>query len=66
MSSEADKDRLLWSRILALQTLREATLQELLGARNYAALQLLSERNDLLRERYLALGLIFYAASLSH
>ena len=62
MSSEPDKDRLLWSQIFALRTLHEATLQELLGARNYATIQLLSERNSLLRERYLAMDLFFYVA----
>ena len=66
MSSEADKDRLLWSEIFAIRTLHKATLQELLGTRNYAAMQLLSERNDLLRERYLALGLFFCDAPIYH
>jgi hypothetical protein len=66
MSSEADTDRLRWARIFALRTLHEATLSDLLGARNYAAKQLLRERNDLLRERYSTLTLIICAVSLSH
>ena len=35
-----------------LRTLHEATLQDLLRARNCATIQLLSERNKLIRERY--------------
>ena len=66
MSSEADKARLLWSKIFAIRTLHEATLQELLGARNYATMQLLDEHNDLLCEQYLALGSLFCVISLSH
>ena len=61
--SEANTHRLNWSRLLALRTLHEATLQALLGARNYAVLQLLKERNDLLLERYLTLAPFFVAAS---
>jgi hypothetical protein len=34
-----------------VRIVHEATLQNLLQARNYAALQLLEERNSLLRER---------------
>ena len=40
-----------------LRIAHEATLHDLLSARNYAALQLLEERNALLRERYFALVL---------
>ena len=64
--SEADTDRLSWSRLFALRSLHEATLQALLGARNYAVLQLLKERNDLLRERYLALAFFIFDALFSH
>ena len=53
MPSEANKARLNWAQIYALRTLHEATLESLLGAQNYATLQPLSERNQLLRERYL-------------
>ena len=60
--SEADAHRLCWSQLFALRTLHEASLQILLGARNYAVLQLLRECNDLLRERYLAPALFFYVA----
>ena len=62
MSSEPDKDRFLWSQIFALHTLHEVTLQELLGAQNYATIQLLSKRNSLLWEQYLAMDLFFYVA----
>jgi hypothetical protein len=51
MSSEADRDRLCWACLFALRTLHEATLEALLRARNYAALQLLDEHNSLLCER---------------
>jgi hypothetical protein len=51
MSSEADLDRLRWARFFALRSIHEATLETLLRARNYAARQLLDERNRLLRER---------------
>jgi hypothetical protein len=51
MSSEADRDRLRWAGLFALRTLHKATLEALLWARNYAALQLLDERNGLLHER---------------
>ena len=60
--SEADTDRLSWSRLFALCSLHEVTLQALLGARNYAVLQLLKERNDLLREQYLALAFSIFDA----
>lgn len=56
MSTEADLDRLRWAQIFALRTLHEATLEQLLGARNYAVRQLLRERNDVLRDRYLDLS----------
>jgi hypothetical protein len=65
MASEADIDRLHWAHIFALRTLHEATLSDLLGARNYAAKQILRERNNLLRERYSTLGSIFCAAGLT-
>lgn len=52
MSSEANKDRLRWAQRFSLRTMHEATLEALLRAQNYAVLQLLSERNSLLRERY--------------
>jgi hypothetical protein len=55
MSSDTDNDRLRWAHIFTLHTLHEATLLDLLGAQNYAAKQLLRERNDLLREQYSAL-----------
>jgi hypothetical protein len=35
-----------------LRLIHEANLQDLLRARNYATIQLLEERNTLLRERY--------------
>lgn len=56
MSTEADLDRLRWAQIFALRTLHEATLEQLLGARNYAVRQLLRERNNVLRDRYLDLS----------
>jgi hypothetical protein len=68
MASEADIDRLCWARIFALRTLHEASLSDLLGARNYAAKQILRERNKLLRERYVGnptLGFIFFTAGLT-
>ena len=37
---------------LSMQTLHEATLQELIRARNDAVLQILHERNKLMRELY--------------
>jgi hypothetical protein len=52
MSSDTDKNRLHWTHVFATQTLHEVTLPTLLGARNYAAIQLLSEHNQLLCERY--------------
>ena len=64
--SEADTKRLSWSLLFALRTLHEATLQSLLGARNYAVLQLLRERNNLLLEWYLALASFSYAVWFSH
>ena len=64
--SEADTKRLSWSLLFALCTLHEATLQSLLGARNYAVLQLLRERNNLLLEWYLALASFSYAVWFSH
>ena len=64
--SQADNDRLLWSQIFAIRTLHEANLQSLLSARNYTVLQLLSERNQLLCERYLELGPLILLVSLSH
>lgn len=63
--SEADTDRLRWSQLFALRITHEATLQTLLGARNYAVLQLLQERNNLLRERYWTIALFFYPIFLS-
>jgi hypothetical protein len=51
MSSDADRDRLCWARLFALRTLHKATLEALLRTRNYATLQILDERNGLLRER---------------
>ncbi|KAI9463343.1 hypothetical protein BJY52DRAFT_1221798 [Lactarius psammicola] len=36
---------------LAIRTLHEATLQELIYARNYAVLHILYERNELMRQR---------------
>lgn len=65
MTSEADIDRLRWAHIFALRTLHEATLSELLKARNSAAKQVLRERNNLLRERYSTLGSIFCASGLT-
>ncbi len=38
--------------IRAIEVLHEATLQDLIKTKNYAILQLLEERNKLLRERY--------------
>ena len=64
--SEADTDRLRWTQIFALRTLHEATLQALIGARNYAVLQLLRERNDLLSERYWAMASFLCVSPLSH
>ena len=64
--SQADNDRLCWSQIFALCTLHEANLWSLLGAQNYNVLQLLSERNHLLCERYLELGPLISLPSLSH
>ena len=64
--SQADNDRLLWSQIFAIRTLHEANLRSLLSARNYAVLQLLSERNHLLHERYLELGPLIFLVSLTH
>ena len=64
--SQADADRLCWSQLLALRSVHEATLETLLGAWNYTVLQLLQERNDLLRERYLAIALLLCLVSLSH
>ena len=60
--SEANTDRLSWSRLFALHSLHEATLQALLDARNYAVLQLLKECNDLLRKQYLALAFSIFNA----
>ena len=53
MSSEPKKhSKINFSDVLTLRTIHEAGLQDLLRARNYAVLQLLAERNKLLRERY--------------
>ncbi|KAI9428664.1 hypothetical protein H4582DRAFT_2066770 [Lactarius indigo] len=41
---------------LAIRTLHEATLQELISARNYPLLQIIHERNELMRERNTILG----------
>ncbi|KAI9443889.1 hypothetical protein H4582DRAFT_2053657 [Lactarius indigo] len=41
---------------LAIRTLHEATLQELISARNYPFLQIIHERNELMRERNALLG----------
>ena len=64
--SKADTDRLHWSQHFAICTLHEATLQTLLGTRNYTVLQLLSKCNNLLHEWYLALGSLFLVTLLSH
>ena len=64
--SQANNDRLLWSQIFAIRTLHKANLQSLSSAWNYAVLQLLSERNQLLCEQYLELGPLILLVSLSH
>ena len=44
---------------LAIRTLHEATLHDLVHARNYAVLHILHERNRLMRERYVILMVDF-------
>jgi hypothetical protein len=58
MSSNAENPRLIWAEIFAIRNIHEATLQTLISTRNYATLQLLDERNKLLREQYSWLGLL--------
>ena len=43
-----------YTSVLAVRTLHEATLQDLLHARNDAVFKLIHKRNELLRERYFA------------
>ena len=57
MSSPKPRPKLDFRDNMTLRIIHEATLQDLLQARNYAAIQLLEERNALLRERYYALVL---------
>ena len=52
MSSPENRPKLDFRDNTTLCLLHEANLQDLLQARNYATLQLLEERNALLRERY--------------
>lgn len=52
MPSEDNNPEVNMSTGLAIRTLHEATLQDLIRARNYDVLQLLGERNLVLRERY--------------
>ena len=52
MSSPENQPKLDFRGNTTLHLLHEATLQDLLWARNYAKLQLLKERNALLHEQY--------------
>ena len=51
MSSPKSQPKLDIKENKTLRLIHEASLQDLLQARNYAALQLLEERNTLLREQ---------------
>jgi hypothetical protein len=51
-TSNRDSDFVPWEEVTELQLLHEASLQDLLKAKNNAVRQILEERNALLRERY--------------
>jgi hypothetical protein len=62
MSSPKNQQDLDFRDDKTIRIVHEATLQDLLRARNYPTLQLLEERNALLRERY---GILFSAVQLT-
>jgi hypothetical protein len=64
MSSEDNGRMLNFSDIITIRTVHEATLQDFLNARNFAVLQLLRERNQLLEEQY-CLARLWSSGSLS-